>query len=78
MNMLATPTGLQNLEGVGSCESCGEPCAGQWLDTGNGSGEHFGTPYNDVQWCWVSECCECTILDEGGNEVEPPEDEQRY
>jgi hypothetical protein len=56
------------------CEDCGRPTNGQWVDFGVGPGEFWGRPFCDVNWQWVSECCEGDILDENGNLIDPPEE----
>ena len=63
----------QREEGAGTCSECGEPCAGVWQDLGIGSYEYHGYKGYDVQWCWVSECCEADVHDLDGNVQEPPD-----
>jgi hypothetical protein len=45
------------------------------VDFGIGSYEFWGAPGNDVQWCYVSECCEADMVDENGVTIEPPEED---
>ena len=58
-----------------TCTACGEACAGKVFDFGIGRGEFQGTPFNDIQREWVSDCCEAPMIDpETGGEADAPDD----
>ena len=40
------------------CGECKEECEGEWVDFGIGGYEYWGFRGNDVQWAFVSKCCE--------------------
>jgi hypothetical protein len=56
------------------CDECGKEAEGKWADFGYGPGEFWGRPYNDVNWQWVSTCCEADILDPRGFRVDKEEE----
>ena len=34
-----------------------------WVDFGIGPYEYWGAPGTDIQWCYVTKCCEASVED---------------
>ena len=52
------------------CSSCGKPCKKVRVDEGMGRVEHFGNISFHHEWLWLSDCCNESLLDGEGNEVD--------
>lgn len=46
------------------CKECKCECEGEWVDFGIGSYEYWGARGNDVQWHYVSKCCEGDVCED--------------
>ena len=46
-----------------------------WEDFGIGSYEYWGAPGTDIQWCYVTKCCEANVEDLIEFRPEPDDDE---
>ncbi len=47
------------------CVECHQETTGYWVDFGIGQYEYWGASSHDIDWAWVSKCCDAELSEEG-------------